>query len=489
MILSLVIGPKISNLLVAILTGLFSWSWTVRAVDPMTRSIKARDFINVARLNGSDSFEIAFGEILPVILPYVVIVYIIQFNAAIMTIVTLNLFGIGSLSIATWGGTMLYWSVIATAFAYGIWWWYVPPGFLTAWTTLALILMVRGLNKIFNPRLRGGDLMSENILSVDGLKAYYFLENGLSVKAVDDVSFTVNENDVLGIVGESGSGKSTLAIAISALTKPPPLRIVNGKVLFKGTDILKLDNEELRRIRMKHISLIPQFAMDALNPTITIKRLLRDALKSHIDSDEKIEEIMNSRVPERLSMIGLPKWVLDRYPFELSGGMRQRVSIMISTILDPDLLIADEPTSSLDVVTQRLVIQFLNELVESRRVKSMLFITHDIGVIAQLANRIGVMYAGKLIEVGNANDILKEPLHPYTKALIMSIPKYGTNINKIRLKGLKGEPPSLVNPPKGCRFYDRCPYRMDICREKEPPFVKVGSTMVACWLFAKGGDQ
>ncbi|GAB6946769.1 ABC transporter permease [Vulcanisaeta sp. JCM 16161] len=154
MILSLVIGPKISNLLVAILTGLFSWSWTVRAVDPMTRSIKARDFINVARLNGSDSFEIAFGEILPVILPYVVIVYIIQFNAAIMTIVTLNLFGIGSLSIVTWG-TMLYWSVIATAFAYGIWWWYVPPGFLTAWTTLALILMVRGLNKIFNPRLRG----------------------------------------------------------------------------------------------------------------------------------------------------------------------------------------------------------------------------------------------------------------------------------------------------------------------------------------------
>ena len=330
--------------------------------------------------------------------------------------------------------------------------------------------------------------MSENILSVDELKAYYFLENGLSVKAVDGVSFSVNENDVLGVVGESGSGKSTLAVAISALAKPP-LRIVDGKVLFRGTDILKLSSEELRKIRLEHVSLIPQFAMDALNPTIRIKQLLRDALRSHINNDEKIEEIMNSRVSERLSMLGLPKWVLDRYPFELSGGMRQRVSIMISTILDPDFLIADEPTSSLDVVTQRLVIQFLNELMESHKVRSMLFITHDIGVIAQLANKIGVMYAGKLIEVGNANDILKEPLHPYTKALITSIPKYGTNINKIRLKGLKGEPPSLVNPPRGCRFYDRCPYRMDVCKEREPPLVKVGSTMVACWLFAKGDGQ
>lgn len=318
------------------------------------------------------------------------------------------------------------------------------------------------------------------MLAARNLKAYYFTRRG-AVRAVDGINLEVDRGRILGVVGESGSGKSTLGIALTAMAKPP-LR-VQGSVLFKGKDIYSMTPEELRAIRGIGISIIPQFAMDALNPTARIKDLIRDLVDSHKDSVKFHPDDMLRRAQERALQIGLPKWVLDRYSVELSGGMRQRVTILLSTLLDPEVLIADEPTSALDVVIQRLVIQYLQNLFEEGAVKSMVFITHDIATAYQIATDMAVMYAGQIVERGPAEKVVHEPLHPYTKGLMSSLVEPGMNIKKIRLEGLTGEPPDLLNPPKGCRFYPRCRYRMDICKEEDPPETDLGGIKVKCWLY------
>lgn len=320
------------------------------------------------------------------------------------------------------------------------------------------------------------------MLATRDLKAYYFTRRGF-VRAVDGINIEVGEGRVLGIVGESGSGKSTLGMALTALVRPP-LR-VQGSVLFKGKDIYSLHPEVLRAIRGVGLSLIPQFAMDALNPTARIKDLIKDLVDSHKDSIKLELDDMIKRAQERALQIGLPKWVLDRYPVELSGGMRQRVAILLSTLLNPEVLIADEPTSALDVVIQRLVIQYLQDLFKEGAIKTMIFISHDIATAYQIATDIAVMYAGQIVESGSADKVVHEPLHPYTKGLMSAIVEPGMNIRKVKLEGLTGEPPDLLNPPKGCRFYPRCRYRMDICKEEDPPEVDVGGVKVKCWLYAK----
>ncbi len=318
------------------------------------------------------------------------------------------------------------------------------------------------------------------MLSTRDLRAYYFTKRG-AVRAVDGVNLEVGEGRVLGVVGESGSGKSTLGMALTAMIKPP-LK-VQGAVLFKGKDIYSMSPEELRVIRGVGLSIIPQFAMDALNPTIRIRDLIEDLVDSHRDSIKFHPDDMIRKAQERALQIGLPKWVLDRYPVELSGGMRQRVTILLSTLLDPEVLIADEPTSALDVVIQRLVIQYLQDLFKEGAVKSMVFITHDIATAYQIATDMAVMYAGQIVESGPADRVVHEPLHPYTKGLMSSLVEPGMNIRKVKLEGLTGEPPDLLNPPKGCRFYPRCRYRMDICKEEDPPEVNVGGVKVKCWLY------
>ncbi len=320
------------------------------------------------------------------------------------------------------------------------------------------------------------------MLATRDLKAYYFTRRGF-VRAVDGINIEVGEGRVLGIVGESGSGKSTLGMALTALVRPP-LR-VQGSVLFKGKDIYSLHPEVLRAIRGVGLSLIPQFAMDALNPTARIRDLIKDLVDSHKDSIKLELDDMIKRAQERALQIGLPKWVLDRYPVELSGGMRQRVAILLSTLLNPEVLIADEPTSALDVVIQRLVIQYLQDLFKEGAIKTMIFISHDIATAYQIATDIAVMYAGQIVESGSADKVVHEPLHPYTKGLMSAIVEPGMNIRKVKLEGLTGEPPDLLNPPKGCRFYPRCRYRMDICKEEDPPEVDVGGVKVKCWLYAK----
>jgi peptide/nickel transport system ATP-binding protein len=326
------------------------------------------------------------------------------------------------------------------------------------------------------------------LLEVRDLKAYYFASAG-EVKAVDGVSFDLEQGQVLGVVGESGSGKSTLGSVLSN-TMRPPLKVVSGEVLFKGMNIFTMHPEELRKVRAAGISIIPQYAMNALNPTSKIRDIVRDLLISHdVPPDEFAYRVKLAR--ERALKLGLPPWVFDRYAIELSGGMRQRVTILISTLLDPEVLIADEPTSALDVVVQRLVIQYLQDLVSEGSIKSMVFITHDIALVNEISTDIAVMYAGQIVETGPAEDIMTNPRHPYTKVLVSNIPEPGVRITKRRVEGLRGEPPSLISPPSGCRFHPRCPMAKDVCSRQAPPAVHLdgGRRTVTCWLYAGGEAQ
>uniref|UniRef100_A0A7C5YZ91 ABC transporter ATP-binding protein n=1 Tax=Ignisphaera aggregans TaxID=334771 RepID=A0A7C5YZ91_9CREN len=325
-----------------------------------------------------------------------------------------------------------------------------------------------------------------NIVEVENLKAYYFVRNGI-VRAVDGIDLTIDKNMIVGIVGESGCGKSTLARALS-MSLEPPLKIVEGSITIDGIKISEMPVDEVRRkILGIKVALIPQSAMNALIPTIKVKNFIRDVLKEK--TGYALQEILELAM-KRFKELNLPLNTLDMYPFELSGGMRQRVLIAIATLLNPSLLIADEPTSALDVSTQRIVLEALYDTYRKGLVKSIIFISHDIATVRQIADMIIVMYAGKIVEKGTTEDIINEPLHPYAKGLMFSIltpePQIKERVKKREDVILRGEPPSLINPPPGCRFHPRCPYAMDICRREEPKIIEVErGRFVSCWLYLK----
>jgi len=319
--------------------------------------------------------------------------------------------------------------------------------------------------------------MSENVLEVRNLRAYYKILKG-EVKAVDDITFDVSKGEILGVAGESGCGKSTLASALIA--RKPPLHYISGTVKLLGRDIINMPNEEFRKMRLRNISLIPQYALDAFSPTKKIREFITDLVRDHgVKADRKLMD----KVVERLQLVNLDSSVLDRYSIELSGGMKQRVILIISTILDPEFLIADEITSALDVSSQRFVATMLANLRDDGIIGSSMFITHDLSVLYQIADRILVMYAGNLVEIGPTDEIIKNPRHPYTRALIASLPQVGVQYKDHRLTGIEGTPPSLLNIGEGCRFRYRCPYATAKC-EKSPSLERVDSQhQISCWYW------
>ncbi|MEM4062202.1 MAG: ABC transporter ATP-binding protein [Desulfurococcaceae archaeon] len=319
------------------------------------------------------------------------------------------------------------------------------------------------------------------VLKSENLRVYYILPKGIYVKAVDGVSVEVPERSFTGLVGESGSGKTTLAESLLYLIEPPMVKI-SGRVYYRGIDLESLDHEARRKLYGKRLALIPQYAMDALNPTIRISKFILDLAKSHdVDGDELL-----SRAFERLKLVGLSEDVLNKYPHELSGGMRQRAVVVISTLLNPEVLVADEPVSNLDVLRQHVVLDLFEELLRKGYVGTILMVTHDLPLILERANNLFIMYGGHIVETGSCEAVLREPLHPYTQMFIRSIPPVGTRIKTTKLKGVQGNPPDLRFPPPGCRFHPRCPLVMDKCRVEEPPLVSLsGDRSVKCWLYAK----
>jgi peptide/nickel transport system ATP-binding protein len=310
-------------------------------------------------------------------------------------------------------------------------------------------------------------------LKVSGLKAYYFTDNGI-IRAVDGVNFEISEGQSLGIVGESACGKSTLGAALMQSMQSPG-RIVEGSITLGGDNITKMSSSEFdSRVRWKKIAMVFQGAMNALDPVYTVESQLREILAEH-HYQGKIDD----KISESLQQVGLDLSVAKRYPHELSGGMKQRVVIAMALLLNPDILIADEPTTALDMVVQSQIISLLKKLQKERGI-TIILITHDLALVSQITDKIGIMYAGQLVEFSTTKDIYKKPRHPYTQALIEAIPRLRTKDKKIHF--VKGSPPSLLSPPLGCRFRDRCVHAMDVCK-RDPPEFQTEAGYVRCWLY------
>jgi peptide/nickel transport system ATP-binding protein len=320
--------------------------------------------------------------------------------------------------------------------------------------------------------------VSETLLEVRNVKTYFYTLRGV-VRAVDDVNLELSRGESLGIAGESGCGKSTLAFTIIRLI-PPPGRMVGGSIVFQGVDITKMSEEEFRqKIRWKGVSMIFQGAMNVLNPVITVGDHLAEVLMLHKNYTKK--EAL-AEAAKLLQMVGIEPRRLKSYPFELSGGMKQRVVIAMALALNPPLVIADEPTTALDVVVQAQIMNLLKKL--KRELKtSIILISHDLSLIAELADKVAIMYAGKIVEQGLSDYVYKTPKHPYTQGLLGSIPRLRGEIRD--LTWIPGVPPDLRYPPPGCRFYPRCKYAMEKCKKEEPPVIEVEKGhYVACWLYA-----
>ena len=306
------------------------------------------------------------------------------------------------------------------------------------------------------------------LICIKDLRTSFFTPDG-EVKAVDGVSFEIEEGKTLGLVGESGCGKSVTALSILRLVPFPPGRVVGGEIFYRGRDLLKLKGEEMRKIRGNEISMIFQEPMTSLNPVFTIGNQIGEAIRLHQglgkkETREKTIEML------RLVKIADPETRVDDYPHQLSGGMRQRVMIAMALSCNPSLLIADEPTTALDVTIQAQILELMKEL-KDRLGMSLLLITHDLGVVAERADEVAIMYAGKIVEQATAKAIFNRPLHPYTVGLLNSLPRVGANKKK-RLEAIPGMVPSPLELPSGCRFRDRCPKASGICAGAEPQLVK-----------------
>ncbi|MCD6183681.1 MAG: ABC transporter ATP-binding protein [Thermovirga sp.] len=318
--------------------------------------------------------------------------------------------------------------------------------------------------------------MSTPVLEVNNLKTYFFLGENV-IPAVDSVGFSVNYGETLGIVGESGSGKSVTALSIMRLIPNPPGKIVGGQILFEGEDLLQKTEEEMRKIRGNKISMIFQEPMTSLNPVYTVGSQIAEAIILHQGLSKK-DALKKSEQLLEMCKVSLPKKRLNQYPHELSGGMRQRVMIAMALACDPLLLIADEPTTALDVTVQAQILELMKDL-QRKTGTAVLFITHDLGVINEIADKVVVMYCGRVVECGKKEDILKSPEHPYTKGLLNSIPVIDGP--KKPLRPIRGVVPSPNEISHGCRFKSRCDYVMDKC-EEEPPLMNIGDRLVRCWL-------
>ncbi|MCL6450823.1 MAG: ABC transporter ATP-binding protein [Acetobacteraceae bacterium] len=323
--------------------------------------------------------------------------------------------------------------------------------------------------------------MTETLLDVQGLKTCFYTEDGV-VPAVDGVSFHINRGETLGMVGESGCGKSVTSLSIMRLIPWPPGRIVEGKVWFEGQDILAKSEPEMRKIRGNEISMIFQEPMTSLNPVYTVGDQIAEAIQLHQGLGRR-EAARKTVDMLRLVGIPLPERRAHEYPHQLSGGMRQRVMIAMALSCNPKLLIADEPSTALDVTIQAQILELMKRLKRELGM-AILLITHDLGVIAEMAQRVVVMYAGRIVEEADVISLFRRPLHPYTDGLLHSIPRI--DAKKGRLHVIEGVVPNPLNLPPGCRFHPRCPYAAEVCRKEEPPLEEAGpGRRVSCWRRAE----
>ena len=510
-------------ILVLTVTG---WAWGARVLRAQTLSLRRRDFVEAARATGQGSVKIMLYDILPNEVAIITVTFLGSVVFAILTEASIAFLGLSDVTQWSWG-TMLYWAQVSGAELAQAWWWFVPPGLCIALVGTGLAFINFGIDDVINPRLRSAGLRSAGaprrppsralarslaglarrrpgrrgtkgqvdagqpgaiaggtVLELKGLRIEY-RGGGPPVRAVNDVSLTLRRGEILGIAGESGSGKSTLAKAVTRLLRPPA-EIVSGEMTYtardgRQVDILGLADRDLRKFRWEEISIVFQSAMNALNPVLTLGAQIDDVLRAHRPEMRRVQRA--ARVRELLQMVGISRDRTGAYPHELSGGMRQRAMIAMGLALDPEIVVMDEPTTALDVVTQRQVIETIAGLKDILGF-SVIFITHDLSLLIELCDTIAIMYAGRIVELATADQLYERPLHPYSQGLLGSFPTL-TGPRRT-LSGVPGYPPDMRRLPSGCAFQPRCPRALAACAAELPLLIRPeppDPASVACLLF------
>ena len=483
--------PSLFNIIFVI--GIFGWTTTARIVRSQTLAVKSRKFVLRARGIGAGNPHIIRHHILPLVMPILVVNAILVISTAILNESTLSFIGLGDPSAISWG-QMLNFAFNRGAMSAGAWWALVSPGFGIVWVVLSLTLLGHGLEQVLNPRLESHHLMpgkptvqSEAVevirrddlpvlLDVRNLSIHYVTE-GQVAKAVHNVSFRLREGELLGLVGESGCGKTTLMMALMRLL-PSAGQIASGQVLYGGKDLATLSEEELAEIRWKGISIIFQGAMNALNPVRTVGDQIAEAILKHTPGMPR--GVVDARVVELLDLVGIAAEHKEHYPHQYSGGMRQRAMIAMALSCNPQVVIADEPTTALDVMIQAQILELLDSL-RKKLGLAIIFVTHDLGVVAEMCDSVLVMYGGVTAEYADVDTIYNQPQHPYTQELLKAFPDL-TKPEK-RLTSIPGYPPKLDALPAGCRFAPRCPLAFERCSVELPKLSEVQKDhIVSCHL-------
>ncbi|MBT8159699.1 MULTISPECIES: dipeptide/oligopeptide/nickel ABC transporter permease/ATP-binding protein [Arthrobacter] len=493
---------NVSWVVTAAVIALTAWSHGARKLRAQTMSIRKRDYVEAARAAGEPAWRIVWFEILPNETAIIATGFLFSVLSGIVVQTGLAFLGLGDVASWSWG-SVLRWSESSNAFLTGAWWWYVPPGICLALVGMGLALINLGIDEVVNPRLRGVGRVKtarertgfsrrliqldhdaehaattpddgNSVLEITGLRVDYQTAHG-GLPAVRGVDLTLRRGEVLGIAGESGSGKSTLAFAVTRLLRAPG-EVVGGSVKYFGRakdgtpvpplDVLSASQAQLRRYRWEETAVVFQAAMNSLNPVLTVRTQLEDTIRAHRPTMAAADR--EDRVGELLELVGIDRSRLGSYPHQLSGGQRQRVMIAMALALDPAVVIMDEPTTSLDVVVQRDIIRCIMDL-RTRLDSSFIFITHDLSLLLEIADRIAVMYAGELVELGDAAQIQHQPRHPYTRRLLLSFPVLRGPRRK--LAAIDGAAPNLRSIPTGCAFHTRCPLATDICAQQDPPLL------------------
>ncbi|MBN1449605.1 MAG: dipeptide/oligopeptide/nickel ABC transporter permease/ATP-binding protein [Anaerolineales bacterium] len=482
--------PSLMNIIFVI--GLLGWTTTSRIVRSQTLAVKSRKFVLRARAIGAGNWHIVVHHILPLVMPLLVVNAILVISLAILNESTLSFLGLGDPTALSWG-QMLNFAFGRGAMSAGAWWALVVPGLGIVWVVLALTLLGHGLEQVLNPRLETHHLMPGRpvveteapgapsfsrdqrpvLLDVQNLSIHYVTEGQPPARAVENVSFTLHEGELMGLVGESGCGKTTLMLALLRLL-PAAGQIVGGKVHFMGRDLTAMSEEELSDVRWNGISIIFQGAMNALNPVRTVGDQIREAIVKHVAilPGDKVDE----RVVELLELVGITADHKEHFPHQYSGGMRQRAMIAMALACNPQLVIADEPTTALDVMIQAQILELLDNL-RKKLGLSIIFVTHDLGVVAEMCDSVLVMYGGVTAEYSDVDTIYNSPRHPYTQELLKAFPDLSKPDK--RLASIPGYPPRLDALPAGCRFAPRCPLAIERCHTESPALHVLGAHHVA----------
>jgi peptide/nickel transport system permease protein len=495
-VLVAIIGPSLGTIILVI--GVLGWTTTARLVRSQTLSVRERKYVMRARAIGAGDAHILRRHILPAVLPLMLANMVLVISLAILAESTLAFLGLGDATVISWG-QMLNYAFGRGAVSAGAWWALLPPGFAIVWVVLGTTLLGTALEDALNPRLKrhhleapGSDVARDRVLApmapapAEGTSIPILSVRDLSIefetpagplRAVDGVSFDLRRGETLGLVGESGCGKTTTVLGVLRLL-PPGGRIVSGQVWFDGEDLLGLGGAALRTFRWTRLSLVFQGAMNAMNPVRTIGDQIAEAVRLHAPGTTRAQA--NRRVGDLLERVGIGRQRAGDYPHTYSGGMRQRAMIALALACDPDVIVADEPTTALDVMIQAQILELLSGIARDLGM-GIILVTHDLGVVAQTCDRVVVMYGGSVAEENDAAALFARPQHPYTQQLLQSFPDLAHPDRPLR--GIPGAPPRLDDMPPGCRFAPRCPHAFDRCVAQRPPdYPTPAGGRAACFL-------